>query len=168
MAEKKNQNQFSDNIYKKLENILRAENSSLIGLKENLENQYKVLMDQKLSDFLKVLEEQKILVWESKQKEKIRRQELKEFLPNFESISLKQMINDAPEQYKNNLDRLKNEFDQYVKKIKVLKSRNQMLIQKSFEMIQEQITYLRNFEQKGYDASGKTEDNNLSIINRQI
>jgi hypothetical protein len=168
MTEKKNQNQFSDHVYKKLEKILRDENSSLNGLKENLENQYQVLLDQKLSDFLKVLEEQKILVWESREKEKMRRQELEKFLPNFENISLKQMIHDAPVQYKNKLDRLKIEFDQHVEKIKVMKSRNQRLIQKSLEMIQEQITYLRNFERKGYDACGKTEGNNVSIINRQM
>ena len=61
------------------------------------------MLEQKLSDFLKVLEEQKILVWEAKQKEKIRRQELKELMPNEEKISLKETIKNAPIDYKQNI-----------------------------------------------------------------
>ena len=70
--------------------------------------------------------------------------------------------------YKQDIEHLKSVFDQYVEQIEIMKSRNQTLIQKSLEMIQDQIAYLKSYERKGYDASGKHEGNDMSLISRQV
>ena len=157
-----------DSFYEKLIEILTAENASLFQLQKNLEEQYKVLLENRLSDFLRVLEEQKILVWETRQKEEIRKQELGSFIAHVEEFSLKEIIQFSPEKFQQQLQSLKQQFDQRIENIEAMKERNQILIQKSLEVVQQQIQFLCSFGQRGYNAAGKRDENDLSIFNRRV
>lgn len=162
---KKNQ---PETFFSTLVDIVKAENRSLKLLSVNLKKQYDVLLNQQLSNFYEVLEEQRALVWEMQQKEKIRQEELEKYLPDIENISLKKIIQNAPKKYKSKLEINKKEFDLLIEEIENMKSRNQLLIQKSLELIQQHMSQFRGFEQKSYDASGKINKNSINLLSKQV
>lgn len=159
---------YSEELFLTLKEIIKAENKSLKLLYENLNRQYEVLLNQKLTNFFEVLEEQRALVWEMQQKETIRQEELQKYLPDLEKISLKEIIHFSPEKYKQELEDQKYEFDLHVEKIETMKNRNQILIQKSLELIQQQLTHFRFFDQKSYDANGKIDKREVNLICKQV
>jgi hypothetical protein len=161
-------NIHSGSLFSTLLEIVKAENKSLNLLSVNLKQQYDVLLNQQLANFFDVIEEQRALVWEMQQKEKMRQEELQKYLPDMENISLSEMIRIAPENYKAELEIQKNEFDLLVKDIENKKSRNQVLIQKSLELIQQHMSHFRKYEQKGYDATGKINKNDVNLISKQV
>jgi hypothetical protein len=162
------ESKHSETLFLTLLEILKAENKSLKLLSANLKKQYDVLLKQQLANFFDVLEEQRALVWEMQQKEKMRQEELQKYLPEMENISLNEVIKIAPENYKAELEVEKNKFDLHVNDIENMKSCNQILIQKSLEMIQQHMSHFRGFEQKGYDATGKINKNDINIISKQV
>jgi len=167
MSDFQNLKKMPDSFYRMMIEMMSTENSSLLQLQKNLEGQYQVLLDNRLSDFMRVLEEQKVLVWEINQKEEIRKQELNSFLTNVEEISLQEIIQAAPEQFQDDLYNLKTQFDQCIRTINEMRERNHILIQKSLEMVHQQIQFLCSFGRPGYTASGKREENDLSIFNKR-
>ncbi len=58
MSDRENQLTHPDELYRTLSAILTEENDSLVKLEENLDEQYQVLINQKLVEFLRVLKEQ--------------------------------------------------------------------------------------------------------------
>ena len=158
----------SETLFSTLLEIVKAENKSLKLLLENLKKQYDVLLNQQLTNFFNVLEEQRALVWEMQQKEKMRQEELQKYLPDLENISLTEIIKITPDNYKTELEVEKNKFDLQVNDIENMKSCNQILIQKSLEMIQQHMSHFRGFEQKGYDATGKINKNDINLISKQV
>jgi|GEM_PF-3057587 flagellar biosynthesis/type III secretory pathway chaperone len=156
-------------FYSQLCRLVEEENQALYRLEENLKQQYSCLMQNDFPRFLQVLEEQRALVWEMSQKEQLRMESLKKYLPNPEEHSLSQIITWAPEEYRDPLMRLKREFEQRMNEIRVMQERNRILIQKSLELVQKQIHAIRTLIQDdAYDENGELKSNDISIINTQV
>ncbi len=140
-TEEKKQYDISESYWEKLVEIINEENKSLMSLRDNLDYQYELLMEQKLSFYFKVLAKQKLLVRETKEKEEFRQNELKKYFPEAEKKFIKNIIVIAPPMYKKMLHESKTEFDENMKYIDMMRSRNQL-------MIQEQMVNLQNLAQK--------------------
>lgn len=155
-------------FYSTLVQVISSENDSLLKLSNNLDNQYNVLINQKLTDFIQILKQQKNLIAETQQSEKQKFDEIKSFLPGSNDMSLQDLIVGSPEEFKDTLSDLKRNFDLNLKKIESKKNRNKLLIQKSLDLIQNQIKYLRDLTHPGYDSKGNREGKDLSYINKQV
>lgn len=159
---------FPDEFYQTLTRVIREENDSLIGLEENLDQQYNVLIEQKLPEFLQVLKEQRNLLVQSFRDERLRNGTIQSFIPDMKNQSLHELIDSSPETHKETLSELKIQFDKQVDRITRKRDRNKSLIQKSLDVLQSQIQHLRSLHQSGYDASGNHESKDFSVINRQV
>ncbi len=145
MTKEIKQYDISEFNWEKLVDIINEENKSLMSLRNNLDYQYELLSEQKLSFYFKVLEKQKLLVRETKHKEELWQSELQKYFPDAEKSFLKKIITGAPPTYKKQLNEFKTEFDEHIKYIDMMRSRNQLMIQK-------QLVVLQNLAQK----DGKT------------
>lgn len=157
-----------EEFYRTLVQVLSSENESLQKFVNNLDSQYHVLINQKLTDFVSILKDQKRLLAESQEAEKQKYQKIKTFLPGSNKYSLHELIMASPPDYRDKLIELKENFDFSLEKIQKKRDRNKLLIQKSLDMIQSQIKYLRIMTQPGYDANGNREATDISYINKQI
>ena len=168
VSDRKNQLTYPDELYRTLSAILTEENDSLVKLEENLDEQYQVLINQKLAEFLRVLKEQKSIIAKTHERDEMLFEEIKDYLPDSEDSSIGTLINASPDNVKVELTQLKAKFDRRVEQIQSKKDRNRVLIEKSLDMLQTQIQYLRDITQPGYDASGKQQSNDFPLINRQV
>lgn len=157
-----------DSFYKMLIDLLSEEKESLSSLRLNLKKQYETLLENRLNDFWQILEEQKALVWEANQKDVLREKTLKEKFFDFKEYSLSDLIHIAPSPYKNKLEALKTDFDGLIEKIEKLRNRNQLMIGKSLEFVQNQMQFFYDLNRTNYSPAGKIESNNFSIFNRQV
>ena len=157
-----------EEFYSTLVQIITSENDSLQKLLNNLDNQYNVLINQKLTDFIQIMKHQRKLITETQQNENQKYEKLNHFLPGSTDFSMQDLILGSPLKYRNRLLELKGNFDSNIEKIETKKNRNKHLIQKSLDMIQSQIKYLRDLTHPGYDANGHREGKDLSYINKQV
>jgi hypothetical protein len=168
VSDRENQLTHPEEFYRTLSAILTEENDSLVKLEENLDEQYQVLINQKLVEFLRVLKEQKGIIAKTHERDEMLFEEIRHYLPDLEDSSIGILINSSPDNVKIELTQLKAKFDRRVEQIQSKKDRNRVLIEKSLDMLQTQIQYLRDITQPGYDASGKQQSSEFPLINRQV
>ncbi|RKY76346.1 hypothetical protein DRQ12_10195 [candidate division KSB1 bacterium] len=161
-------NYLPRSFYKSLISILREEIALLESLKQNLSQQRATLLTHDISAFLKVLEEQQLLIAETEAKSKARESVLKTYLHNPAEFRLSQIISEGPEEFKSTLTRLKADFNRLIKQINQYRDSNRALIEKSLKFLDKHLSRLQRFRSYGYEKNGEMSVTKDSNLNKQV
>lgn len=156
------------NFYKELTVTLQEEITLLESLKQNLKQQRTSLLSHDLSAFVKVLEEQQILIWEAKAKGESRDSVLKTYLNDPTKLHLSQLISEAPEKFKSTLVTLKADFNSFVQEINQYRDSNRALIEKSLKFLDAHLSKLQRLYSCVYEKNGEVARPNDSTLNKQV
>ncbi len=149
---------------------LREETDVLENLLKNFELQREALIKNDLQGFVKNLEEQQILVWETDNREKLRKELIAKIYPEQppDEVSFNEILAAAPASLKPALEEERRLMRNLVNKINLYRDTNRRLINKSLEILNYRIKLLTQWSERFYNQNGETEKQVPKLIDRQV